>query len=273
MALAAATSAAHAAHDARRGVVVALGGRAAGAREIPVLSYGARMDVFLIPIGSDRYELYCEVPDEDPTAGADAPGGFFKRLMHRFREALAEAERERRRGHLPAASDGASPSLYQRAKRATLRRIAETIAEQRLLWHLRRQQAAIAWYPADLSQDAALRVLRVSLGADYDRHRRWLVVDGILFVLSGALVLVPGPNVIAYYLAFRLVGHYLSMRGARQGLDGIRWDLRASDALAELRPLITLEPQMREARVVAIAERLRLERLATFFERLAVPSA
>jgi hypothetical protein len=63
------------------------------------------------------------------------------------------------------------------------------------------------------------------------------------------------------------------MRGARQGLDGVRWDLRPSDALAELRPLITLEPQMREARVVAIAERLRLERLVTFFDRLAVPSA
>jgi hypothetical protein len=231
------------------------------------------MDVFLIPIGSERYELYCEVPDEDPTAGADASGGFFKRLMHRFREALAEAERERRRGQPPPLPEGGSPSLYQRAKRATLRRIAETIAEQRLLWHLRRQETAVGWYPADLSQEAALRVLRVSLGADYDHHRRWLVIDGILFVLSGALVLVPGPNVVAYYLAFRLVGHYLSMRGARQGLDGVRWDLRPSDALAELRPLITLEPQMREARVVAIAERLRLERLVTFFDRLAVPSA
>jgi hypothetical protein len=231
------------------------------------------MDVFLIPIGSDRYELYCEVPDEDPTGGGEAPRGVFKRLLHRFGEALAEAERERRRGHPPAADDGGRPTLYQRVKRATLRRIAETIAEQRLLWHLRRQDAAVAWYPSDLSEDAALRVLRVSLGADYDHHRRWLAIDGILFVLSSALVLVPGPNVVAYYLAFRLVGHYLSMRGARQGLDGVRWDLRASDALAELRPLITLEPQTREARVVAIAERLRLERLVTFFDRLAVPSA
>ena len=51
------------------------------------------------------------------------------------------------------------------------------------------------------------------------------------------------------------------------------WDLRASDPLAELRPLIALEPEVREARVSEIAERLRLERLVTFFDRLAIPSA
>jgi hypothetical protein len=87
------------------------------------------------------------------------------------------------------------------------------------------------------------------------------------------LMVLPGPNVAAYYLAFRLVGHYLSMRGARQGLDCVQWDLRPSDPLAELRGLVALEPEVREARVSEIAERLRLEQLATFFDRLAVPSA
>ena len=154
-----------------------------------------------------------------------------------------------------------------------MRRVAESIAEQRLLWHLRGQEEAVAWYPVDVAADAALRILRARLGVDYDRRRRWLVIDGILFVFSAALVVLPGPNVVAYYLAFRLVGHYLSMRGARQGLDCVQWDLRASDPLAELRPLIALEPEVREARVSEIAERLRLERLATFFDRLAVPSA
>ena len=78
---------------------------------------------------------------------------------------------------------------------------------------------------------------------------------------------------MAYYLAFRVVGHYLSMRGARQGLDCVEWDLRPSDPLAELRGLVALEPEVREARVCEIAERLRLERLVTFFDRSAVPSA
>jgi hypothetical protein len=231
------------------------------------------MEVFLIPVAPDRYELYCEVPDEDPVDAPDEPRGFFKRLVHRFREALAEAERERRRGHHAAHDETHGLTWYQRAKRATMRRVAESIAEQRLLWHLRRQEAAVAWYPVDVPADAARHILRTRLGEDYDRHRRWLVIDGSLFVLSAVLMVLPGPNVVAYYLAFRLVGHYLSMRGARQGLDCVEWDLRASDPLAELRPLIAVEPELREARVSEIAERLRLERLVTFFDRLAVPSA
>ena len=241
--------------------------------ENPVLSYGPRMDVFLIPVGSDQYELYCEVPDDEPVDAPEVPRGFFRRLLHNFREALAEAERERRRGHQPSHDESNAVSWYQRAKRATLRRIAESIAEQRLLWHLRRQETAVAWYPADVASDAALGILRTRLGADRDRHRRWLVIDTILLVISGVLVVLPGPNAVAYYLAFRVVGHYLSMRGARQGLDCVQWDVRASDPLAELRPLIDLEPEVREARVSEIAERLRLERLVTFFDRLAVPSA
>jgi hypothetical protein len=231
------------------------------------------MEVFLIPIGAERYELYCEVPDEDPVDPPEAPRGFFKGLIHRFREALAEAERERRRGHHVSHGDAHGLTRYQRLKRATLRRIAETIAEQRLLWHLRRQEAAVAWYPADMASEPALEILRSSLGVDYDHHRRWLVIDGILFALSAILIVLPGPNVAAYYLAFRLVGHYLSMRGARQGLDCVQWDLRPSDPLAELRTLVALEPAVREARVSEIAERLRLEQLVTFFDRLAVPSA
>jgi K+-H+ exchange-related protein len=231
------------------------------------------MEVFVIPVGSDRYELYCEVPDEDPVAGREPPRGFFRGLLRRFREALAEVERERRHHAPQPGAEDRPRTLYQRVKRATLRRIAERIAEQRLLWHLRRQHAAIAWYPADIDADRGLQILRKELATDYDCHRRWLVIDGILLVLSGVLVILPGPNVIAYYLAFRLVGHYLSMRGAREGLDTVQWELRSSDALAELRPLIALEPEVRGARVSEIAGRLRLEHLPRFFERLAVPSA
>ena len=49
-----------------------------------------------MPVGADRYELYCEEPDE-VLAADEPPSGVFRRLVHRFREMLAEAERERRR--------------------------------------------------------------------------------------------------------------------------------------------------------------------------------
>jgi hypothetical protein len=230
------------------------------------------MDVFLIPVGIDRYELYCEMPDDDPTPhAAGTQRSFFKNLIHRFREAVAEAERERHAGS--AYAHRPPSSFYQRIKRRFLCRVAETIAEQRLLWHLRRQTIAKLIHPDDLSGSAATEQLRASLRADFEKHRRWLIIDGVLLILSGALILVPGPNVIGYYLAFRVVGHYLSYRGATQGLQVVDWNVCPSAVLTELRPAIAMEPEQRAARVSDVAARLRLERLAHFFQRTVVPSA
>ncbi len=228
------------------------------------------MDVFLIPVGHDRYELYCEVPDEDPTgASPDHDRGWLRGLIQRFRQALAEMERERNAGTAPAPERG----LYQRLRARFRRLIANTVAEQRLLWHMRRQTTACLVYPADADAARMMQVARVRFRADYDRHLRWLVVNTLLFVLSGLLTLVPGPNVIAYYFAFRLVGHYLSMRGARQALERVQWTMEGSQPLADLRPLSRVDCAERRPHVEAIAGALELEHLVRFFDRVAVPTA
>ena len=228
------------------------------------------MDVFLIPVAADRYELYCELPDDDP---GDPPEGrgWFRNLWHRFRQALAEAERARQQP--PSEPPAVERSWYNRIKGLTLRRIAESVAEQRLLWHMRGRESAMAIHPADVAAEEALCVVRASMRSDFEKHRYWVVIDAVLFILAGLLTILPGPNVIAYYVGFRLVGHYLSMRGARQALDSVQWTTSASTPLAELRRAITLDPDAREARVSAIASELQLERLASFFRRTAVPSA
>lgn len=227
------------------------------------------MEVFLIPVGGEAYELYCEVQDEDPSSSApDHDRGFFRGLVRKFRDTLNRIEHERRH-HEEEEPRG----WWERLKRRGLRLVAESIAEQRLLWHLRRQHEAVAVHPEDLSGEAAMAVVRPALQADFEKHRRWLVIDSLLLVLSGLLMLVPGPNVLAYYFAFRVVGHYLSMRGARQGLDRVRWTTRASDALADLRPLVPVAPDDRRTRVEAIAARLHLLDLRRFFDRVALPGA
>jgi hypothetical protein len=138
---------------------------------------------------------------------------------------------------------------------------------------MRGRESAVAVHPADVEAEEALRVVRASMRSDFEKHRYWIVIDTVLFILAGLLTLLPGPNVIAYYVGFRLVGHYLSMRGARQALDTVQWTTSASTPLAELRRAMTLDPEAREARVSAIASELQLERLASFFRRTAVPSA
>jgi hypothetical protein len=239
------------------------------------------MDVYLVPIGHGRHELYCEVPDDpEPVVAADAdappPATFAGRMKARFvdpltrkvHETIADAEREWRerqagRIDMPAGQWG-------RAKARMRAWIAEKVAEQRLLWHMRRQDACTLFHPDDAPGDEALTLMRQTLQRDYERHRRWFVIHTALFILSGLLFLVPGPNLVAYIFLFRLAGHYFSMKGARHGLDAAAWTPKPCPELAELRAVAAMPPPERAVRVRAIGEALRLEHLAIFFNRVAV---
>jgi hypothetical protein len=99
------------------------------------------------------------------------------------------------------------------------------------------------------------------------------VIDGLLFAASGVLFFVPGPNVVAYYFGFRLVGHYLSRKGAKHGLAEVRWESCASPQLSRLRRVLALDPNEREREVHEVASALQLPHLAKFFERTSVKPA
>jgi hypothetical protein len=241
------------------------------------------MDVFLVPLGDGRHELYCEVPDVSavPGAGELAPDGaadettFFGRMRARYltplavkaQAAIADAERE---WHDRQAGRFEEPtSRWGRAKARMRGWIAEKVAEQRLLWHMRRQDACTLFHPADSAPDAAIALMREGLQRDYERHRRWFALHSLFFVLSAFVAIVPGPNLLAYYFLFRLAGHYLSMKGARQGLDLVNWTPRACPELTELRTVAAMPAPERAERVRAIAAALGLEHFATFFNRVA----
>ena len=227
------------------------------------------MDVFVIPIGLDRYELYCEASVEVPRIEA-AASGIVGRMRHRFAVMLHQAE-ERQRGGAPSSTE--SSKWWTRFQEYVMAWVAERVAEQRLLWSLRRESAVVAAYPEDLTFEQALTLIRRTLQRDFERHRVWLVVDSLLLIASGVLVLLPGPNIVAYYFAFRVMGHWLSMRGASQGLRGITWTGRPCEPLTELREAASLDGAARDQRVHEIAARLRLQHLSTFFARVAVRHA
>jgi hypothetical protein len=229
------------------------------------------MKVFLVPVGSTQHLPYCEPSDTHaPDAVVDETQGFFAGLKRRFRAVLTAAEQSRLRHDDPAPEH---PGWMGRTKTWALRWIADRIAEQRLLWQLRGCHEATLIYPSDLSEREAMRLLLDELERDGDRHLRWLVVDAALLVLSGVLTLLPGPNLIAYYFAFRVVGHYLSRRGARQGRHRVVWSTETSPVLSDLRTALRLEPHVRHTRLRDIASRLELPHLATFVERVALKGA
>ena len=104
--------------------------------------------------------------------------------------------------------------------------------------------------------------------ADSPNNPPWeLVLDEI--ASSGVLALVPGPNLVAYYCAFRVVGHLQSWRGAR-GAGQIAWTCASDTSLAELAELAAQPRETRRPRVAEIAAHLHLQRLPKFFERVAV---
>ena len=218
-----------------------------------------------MPVAADRYELYCEERDELPSPDA-APQGIVRRTVHRFRLTVAEAERERHREPPP---DAAPKGFAARIKARVLRYVAESIAEQRLLWQLRGRTAARLVHPDDMADAHARDLLRRQLNRDFERHRFWLALDSLGLIASAVLALLPGPNLIAYYFVFRIVGHFLSVRGARQGLVKCDWTLQPSAALTMLRELIDVAPAERTARVREVASELRLEHFAAFFQKTA----
>jgi len=226
------------------------------------------MDVYVIPIGQDQYRLYCEPSvDPPPEEEGEAPGGLFGRFRRRFVEMIRAAE-DRQRDALPV-----SKSWLGRMQDRSLGWVAQRIAEQRLLWNLRRHTSAEAAHPDDMTFDEVMTLVRRTLRRDYERHRLWLVIDFIGLVASAPIALVPGPNILAYYFTFRVFGHWLSMRGASQGLHRITWSGSPCPPLTELRDIASLEPSAREARIQDIADRLRLQHLTIFFARVAVRHA
>ena len=227
------------------------------------------MDVYLVPVGHSRHELYCEVADDAAQEIADGADEttFVGRLKKRAAAAIGDAEKEwrdRQAGRIEMPS-----GRWGRMKARARAWVAERVAEQRLLWHLRRQDACTLVHEHDATPDASLVLMRDSLQRDYERHRRWFVWNVIGFIASALTFLVPGPNLLAYYFFFRLAGHYLSMKGARKGLDLVLWTPRPNALLSELRTLAATPLPERAARVREIAESLGLEHLATFFNRLA----
>jgi hypothetical protein len=221
------------------------------------------MVVFLVPAGRDRFELYSEVGEElSPAPARD--DGRFRRWAHavnvQWHQLVEAARRGRARGRLAQWRD------------AVVCRLSETIAEQRTLWALRTRTSATLRYPANISVDRARSELERAVSHARRHHLRWFIIDLVLFVSSVVFFFIPGPNLVAYYFAFRFIGHLQSWRGACQAMDLVVWCFDADGGLAELAALVDLPRGERAPRVAAIAARLNLQRLSSFFDRVAVPS-
>jgi hypothetical protein len=218
---------------------------------------------FFVPVGRGRFELYSEAAEDRSMTDGRRDGGFGGWLHD---------VGARWHGIVESARKGRPRTRLRRWRDAIVCRLAETIAEQRTLWALRSPTAATLRFPATIDASQARAALMVSLADARRHHLRWFLIDLVLFAVSGVFFLVPGPNLIAYYFAFRFIGHLQSWRGARNGMQFVDWTFVPDHDLAELASLVDVPRDARAPSVAAIAARLNLGRLSAFFDRVAVPS-
>ena len=129
------------------------------------------MVVYLVPIGRGRFELYSEPPDEP--SHAQARDGVLRRQIRRT------AARWHDMVHAARTAEPARGWLA-RSRDALVRRLAESVAQQRTLWALRHGSSATTIYPADLEPVQAQSIVNRSLARARRYHLRWLIVDALL---------------------------------------------------------------------------------------------
>ena len=233
------------------------------------------MDVYLLPVMpaplgvEPPFEHYCEPPpDPEPEPGTEAKPGFFGRMVLRFKQALAEGEAEQRRQE-DGVPDEAPKDFGGRVGRFVKRKLAAAVAEQRVLWHLRNVTAARLHHPVTITSTRAVEIATAEFKKDLAKHRLWCIIDGAIFIATGLVAIVPGPNLLAYYFIFRSVGHFFAYQGARKGMDAALWTAVPSPPLADLQEALSLDPAVRTDRIEEIARTLGLERLSVFMRRVA----
>src|SRR5688572_13346263 len=225
------------------------------------------MDVYLVPIGRDRYECYYEAEEVEETVEPEERG-FFARMRHRFNEQLKEAERARHQKVIEEPK-----TFVGRWHKRSMRWIAERIAEQRLLWHLRTAKIAKLHISQDLVPSDAEAIMRDTMKRDAEFHRNRLIPHSLALILSAAIALVPGPNVLGYLFTFTVVGHFLAWRGAVNALSGVAWTVVSNPALTDLRYAFSLEGDARHRLIKDVAHRLHMPKMARFVEQMATPTS
>ena len=220
------------------------------------------MDVYLIPIGRDRFECYYEAEEQEELE-EPAGQGFFARLRAKFNEQLKEAERARHQRTIEEPK-----TFLGRMKKRSMRWIAERIADQRLLWRLRKVDAAILHTPEDLQNAEADAIMRGAMKREADHHRNRLILHSLALIAAVPVALVPGPNVLGYLFTFTVVGHYLAWRGAVRGLHQIAWTIKPNAALTELRRAFSLDDASRHRLILEVSHRLHLPKMARFVEQM-----
>jgi hypothetical protein len=167
------------------------------------------------------------------------------------------------------ALDGARTGVLGRARALVDKLNSRVDPTEPMLRHMRSARQIEVVYPSDISARFVQRRLRLLLLNKTASHRRWIYINSALLPLTGAMTLIPGPNVFFAWNAYRLFSHVLALRGGQRVLSGAA-DVKYSpnETLNEiLDPEARLEQPLDVERARAIGERFELPGLVDYLLR------
>ncbi len=217
------------------------------------------MDIFLLPKRNGRYQIYSKAVAEIFNASMSAAGENAKKPT-----ALPEETND---GPPPTAE---APSTARRIWQALKAGYMTLTKDQRrlesTLKSLNESGDIQLHYPAALDSKTALEIYQTLISAQVDKHRKWLIVDGALLPFSVILTLIPGPNVILAYLAWRTLGHYRSHKHAKGSQAKEYFDFYPEAALDDLQELVESRWILkRKEKINLIGERMNIPDLANHY--------
>ncbi|HEU5118898.1 MAG TPA: hypothetical protein VFT74_20055, partial [Isosphaeraceae bacterium] len=135
-------------------------------------------------------------------------------------------------------SEGWFARLARRVRRNLERFVGR---DEPLLRGLRKTDSVVIHHPQSWTQDQASTAWSAYIRQRKRHHAIWLVVNAVLGVPLVALAVLPGPNLVGYWFAYRVACHTLALLGIQKALGRrfevwFRPDPTLEDALENLGP-------------------------------------
>jgi hypothetical protein len=181
--------------------------------------------IYLLQIDQERYFFYADVSEssDDASEGNDTsspPGSGLRGWLHdcysRFKSAWQHAD--------------SGAMLWMRRAWDWLHSL--TRPDEAMLARLRSARRIDLHHPAARTGDEVRAAWRRYLNYQWRRHLFWMSINGAIAPIAFLLFVLPGPNLIGYWFAYRAIHHLLVVWGIRRvWLDRLATELHPAAAL------------------------------------------
>ena len=115
-------------------------------------------------------------------------------------------------------------------------------------------------YPSSLPEERAQRIYDDLIQKETAKHKKWMIVNTAALPVAVPLSLIPGPNLLLAYLAWRSVSHYQTKKASEKAAE-LEIDFVPDGLLAEFADLVTQWPFRAKRRIRKLGDNLGLARL------------